>query len=426
MKYIVHIYLRKFFSFIIDLLFLSGFWVYKLFKSFYLARWKNPALSTNYNVETCIDVIPENNIPACDDPIRNLELDWEYVQVDFRHKKVSHYRKIVETINKKNDIKKIIVTKLSIMAHVLFLYFIILFFFSLNSTKHQNQLLNNTIESDSDIYWYHAKLAVRKHPTYHDLMQSYGDVINKKCTPLKEIDILQNRISEAHGTPDLTFLYHSMCHLAIDQTLHSNPARPSIITPKFINITDFRMENNDLPSQLFNANYTIIPQMDIPNLCIMAIALPAHDEQSPLHDHNIPFFAFENALHQDLPPGIFIHSSKLHKTNNSASFDVNPIMKSNTSEIWTPTPLPGHCAILINPYIIPIATDNSHYSIIHSSALIAEEILFETPIKNFTLSYYDIKNIHRTIEPPSEYLKMQIQTIWNIMAAAMPFTPVSG
>ena len=421
MKNIFHSYFTKAFSFVIDLIFLCSFYIYIFAKKLWIkyAR-RNSVVRSEYNLETSLDVVPENNIDTGDDPIRNLDLDWEHVITDFKGKRINLHRHVLDTINKKNHLKKIIALYLSIITHFIIIYLIVFNFF-IKSPSFVESPADSFNTTESDIYWYHAKLSLIKYPTYSDLLQSYGDVINKKCIPLKERDILQNRLSESHGTPDLTFLYHSMCHLAIDQTMHTN--EPAVITPKILNITDFRSENYDIPLHLFSANFTTIPELDIPNICVMAIAMPP-DNNNP-NDHDISSFSFEKILHEDLPPGLFIHSSKLYHNNNSAYFDVNPIMKTNTSSIWSSTLSPGRCSILINPYIY-LSSDTSSYSIIYTSSLIEEETFFETSIKNFTLSYYDTTNLHNHINPSSANLKINIQTVWNIMSSAVPFVPIQN
>lgn len=421
MKYIIHSYFIKVFSFIIDLIFLCSFGIYIYLKKIWIRHFKKfSAIRPEYNVETHLDIVPENNIDTGDDPIRNLDLDWEYITTDFNGKRLNLYRRIMEPINKKNSLKKIIAMYLSIITHLIIIYLFISYLL-IPSSLFTDSSADSANSTESNIFWYHAKLSLIKYPTYTDLLQSYGDVINRKCIPLKERDILQNRLAESHGTADLTFLYHSLCHLAIDQTLHTR--EPTVLTPKILNITDFRVENYDIPLHLFNANFTTIPELDIPNICVMAIAIPPDDNMP--NDHDISSFSFEKVLHEDLPPGLFIHSSKLYQNNNSAFFDVNPNMKSNTSTIWTSTITPGRCSILINPYIYP-SSDTSSYSIIYTSSLIQEETFFETIIKNFTLSYYDTTNLHNLINPSSATLKINIQTIWNIMSSFVPFVPIDN
>jgi len=412
-KNILHVYIKKSINLIVDCLFLIGFRIYM----FLFKLWHKYLKRITFQKQADFEIAHENedNIRTDNDPLKNIDIDWNhYIWNDFWGLKIDNFRNVVKIINKKNEFKQYASNFMSYLIQTISILFII-YFFSFNDDA--EDMLNNktkTNNSKSNIFWHYAEIKSRKYDTFQEMMAKYEHVLYRKCTELTEEEIKTRRINDSYEITDLTFLYHALCHEAIDQSLHTKS--PAVITPKILNISNYRSENYDIPMHLFDKNYTTIKDITPPNLCLLAIAIPENSKKTndDHHTHSSQF-SFENAFNKDLPPGIFIHSSKAYKNENVSYFDVNPIMHSNTSEIWSSYPMAGRCAIFVNPKIYENEDDLFKFSILHSSSLIKEQKKFETVISNFTLFYHDVLNFERSFSSISKNLLIQLQTIWNIM-----------
>ena len=400
MRNLLQHYLKRSINWFIDFLFMSFFHIYIwVKKKYHNLRKKKFAPSIVNEISIEVNVSEE-----CDN-------DLHYVNEDYRHHTLPDTRQIVRTINRKNEIKETVSTYLGYFIQMSLFYFVVLYFYpnprvDTTITPILNPTLNKTT---SDIFWYHANIDFKKFANLDILMDRYGQTIMQKCQPLSTKSIVSNLWRRSDGSLlDLTFLYHTMCHLAIDKSLHSKII--SIVTPKILNISEFRTVNSDIPTKLFHSDTISIKEYNVPNICVMVVAIPENSEKSN-HDHHP--FSFEAALNEDLPPGTFVHTSK----KTSVSFETNPSLSKNTSEIWAPRPTPGKCAILINPSIA--ATDNQNediYTIIHSLSLIEEKRRFETDIlKSISVSYHDTSFTAQTWNPADQNQNMQFQTLFYLM-----------
>ena len=414
---IAHHHLKRSINWFVDFVYMCFFYIYihskKKWHEFWKRRTFNPSANTEISIDMGVDVLKE-----CD-------IDLYYVIEDFRHHTLPDSRKIVGSINKKNEIKETFSTYTSYFIQMALFFFIVMYFKPGPKTDDSNPVIvaiNTSVIVPSDIYWYHSKISLRKYRTFKEMMNHYGKTINQKCQCPSNHQTLANLWKRPDGTDvDLTFLYHSMCHVSIDQSLHTNEI--SIVTPKTLNISSYRFVNSDIPHRLLHPDTISIAEFDIPNICVMAITIPQKsDDDHHKKDHDHHPFTFESALNVDIPQGLFIHTSK----KTSFSFETNPSLGKNVSQIWANVPTPGQCAILHCPSVTHDLDPESRYEMEHTISLLEEKTRFESIIyKEITVNYYDTSSKYQTWTPNNLMDSIQFQSLFNLMVSPVNLKPVT-
>lgn len=404
-----HFYIKRFLNKIIDWSFIRLYGLY----IFTYKWWLN---TKTYNVSK------ENEQYTQAVKLSNeLTLRHEYMKSSTRpgHFDALPVNSVNQTINRKNAIKEFVTTIASVVIHIYVVIYGYEYFTStsqiddiiitLNETQHEEN------ERKSDIFWYHANLNIRKYDTVLDMKREYLDVLSQPCIPLTKREASTNFLSQCGNEKDLkidlTLLYHMMCHLASERTIHNNNI--NIIIPKFLNITDLRRLNDEYPIGLFEQNNDKLEFIDtyqIPNICVMAISLPAEHINLD-HKH----FPVEQSIDPNIPEGAFIHTSVRKTSDDNATFyDLNPIIQKSMNEMWKSIPTPGECSILINPEFNQAGAGN--YTLSHSHLLLKDKTVFKTVIHNEgDIKFNDIDFSHKHWIPKTQKQNMHIQTALDVL-----------
>lgn len=147
----------------------------------------------------------------------------------------------------------------------------------------------------------------------------------------------------------------------------------------------------------------------------MAIAVPK--QQTSHHDHDHDHWKFEKKMDKNIPLGSFIHSSVSNIVNNTIdAYLLNPITNSTVQQMWKSHPIPGECAIFINPDIVQKNTDDEKYTITHTSHMLEEEKLFDSHlIKDIEIKYTSLDQTHKHWIPPGRKESIFVQVANNIL-----------
>jgi len=351
-----------------------------------------------------------------------LDLQYEYIKDTMKpgHFFALPVQNVNHIINRKNILKELFTTGVSLILHVYFIIYCYEYFTYVDQQPNVVNLeMNNTINVEqpnkrNDIYWYHANLNMRKYDTFDDMKQQYVDILSQPCIPLTKKETSNNFVQQCGVNDvhiDLTLLYHMMCHLASERTIENNNI--NIIIPKFLNISGLRRLNDEFPIGLFqndNNNVEYIESYNVPNLCVMAISLPA-DHVNLDHKH----FPIEQSINPNIPEGAFIHTSIKHLgDDNSTLYDLNPSIEKKMNEMWKSVPTPGECSILINPEFIQLSPGN--YTLRHSHVLLRDKKEFKTMIFNdVDIKFNDIDFTHKHWKPKTQKHNMFVQTALDVL-----------
>jgi hypothetical protein len=248
-------------------------------------------------------------------------------------------------------------------------------------------------------WWYHAHVAIKNYTSTEDLIRDSS--ITEMCHPLTHWAIQTRKTacpstSENHDYQDLTLLYHMMCHVASEFSA-MYPSEVTIVSPKMLNITEFRKSKND-PSAIIRPESR--SNFDPSNLCLFAVIFPTSDSKGKrVHAPASPW-PYESTI-RGIPRGSFVHVSKQKKFDYE-DLDDGTIEGDFTfedarpgGEAWAAEPTPGECFLMANPDIIP----ETHFltDILHTSTLIkgghandekdSESLFFSRLHSAVTISY---------------------------------------
>ena len=412
---VTHFYIKKYINKIFDLIFLFLYHLYIKIRVKLLQQKNIRFARENDEFQENINEI--NNLET------NLENMKSYMQKDSFF--ALDINRINHIINRKNFIKEIFSSLISITIHV---YLIIYLYNSFNDYMKNDNDLNTELEHIQNIdkndfynqtFWYHAYLSFLNFDTYDQMFLNHYDVLKQPCRMITQKEVEDNVIMiDSDNYIDLTLVYHMMCHLATDKTIQNN--RINLVIPKYMNITELRILADQYPNYLFNPKhqenqkedyFRLIKNFIIPNICIIAVSLP--EEVINLNHKHFPV---EQSIDSDIPEGAFIHTSiKIkNETKSNVKYILNPVIGKELNETWALTPSPGQCSLMINPETFRLTSNN--YTVIHSHILLKEKKQFDSTIFNdVEFEYIDINYKKNEWKPKSQKQNMYLQTTINVL-----------
>jgi hypothetical protein len=402
----IHHKLTKLIDVIFNVLFIIIYDLYNSCRKKYLARKRNQHAKDDPTYQHFINIEKDMDIDR-DNIIHEFKVDG---------KESLPMTKTNSLINQKNKIRRWCTTFVISIIYLYLCYHLLhmIYFMLVKYNKVEDIQLTTTQKDNNNTHWYYASLGLKKYKTFDVLKSQYYTTIMQPCRPLTKEEIDTNLLSNARDSfeIDLSLIYHILCHVATDQVIENS--NMNVIIPKYLNVSQIRRVDNESPIDLMNDDIAIsLETLELPNICVMAIAMPKDKKDDHDHDH----WEFEKKIDKNIPSGSFIHSSVSHVINETIShYSLNPITKSTVQQMWKSLPIAGECAILINPDIAQKNTDDEKYTITHTSNMLEEDKLFDSHlIKDIEIKYTALDQTHKHWIPSGRKESIFVQVANNIL-----------